>query len=158
MSARISGVKNFESQTASLLRAVPFSHVQSAYANGVCVSIAGADEAAACVDEPSLWGGASGSTGEGVDTGSGILADSLVTAMDFRSAPERTFNADSSSAIRAFMISSSLVISAGTAGSGTFTGDEEAFPVVALPRPDSSDDGCADPSRLARVLSGCVCG
>ena len=37
----ISGVKNFESHTASLLRGVPFSQVQSAYANGVCVSTGG---------------------------------------------------------------------------------------------------------------------
>src|ERR1700730_8928215 len=34
MSMRISGVKNFESHTASLLRGLPFSQVQSAYAKG----------------------------------------------------------------------------------------------------------------------------
>src|ERR1017187_249204 len=34
MSIRTSGVKNFESQTTSLLRGLPFSNVQSAYANG----------------------------------------------------------------------------------------------------------------------------
>src|SRR5262249_8922514 len=57
-SRRISGVKNFESHTTSLLRGLPLSQVQSAYANGAAGSVlAGAAWACVCLVEVAVTGG-----------------------------------------------------------------------------------------------------
>src|ERR1035437_4751154 len=135
VSNRISGVKNLESHTASLLRALPLSQVQSANANGVCVSTAGAVEAA----DVESCGGVD-SAGATASAGPLSLARAPGIAGDGVAGAAFPFSCDSSCSMRAFIAASSLATSADTAGFGAAAGRVDDSLVVDAASAESSDE------------------
>src|SRR5580704_7208958 len=70
-----SGVKNFVSNTVSLLRGVPLSHVKSPNAKGVKLSTAGAGSGGC--NASGTDGGAGGAAGWGAGAGNGVAGLAL---------------------------------------------------------------------------------
>src|SRR5271163_3586047 len=84
MSARISGVKNFESKAVSLLRGLPFSQVQSQSEKGSIFSFfAGAVETslAACITAFSIGAGGATATAVSGAWAAGRVAATRVAAV-----------------------------------------------------------------------------
>src|SRR5208282_6406049 len=114
MSARISGVKNFESKAVSLLRGLPLSQVQSQSENGAIFSLfvgAAKESLDGCANTASA----------GAATGKVTAALSEVSAAREASAAARTFSSASSCSMRAFMAASSFAISSELSGFGGTT-------------------------------------
>jgi hypothetical protein len=118
VSARISGVKNFVSQNISLVRGLPFSHVQSASENGATLAtsawagaLAGGVAATAGAAEEELAVGASAFAGTigVVDT----LAFAVVTGAAGCSGSFDFFSSASNSSMRFLIASSSLAMAGG---------------------------------------------
>src|ERR1700733_1085125 len=121
MSARISGVKNFESNAVSLLRGLPFSQVQSQSEKGSIFfgfAAAAVEESLADCVTIACAGTAAGATGGATST---VLAG-LTATKGAPGAAIRVFNSASSSSMRAFIAANSFAISAGLAGSGAAAG------------------------------------
>src|ERR1700677_3344204 len=110
MSARISGVKNFESKAASLVRGLPFSQVQSQSEKGAIFALL----AATAVEGVIFNDCATGAAVAGGATG--VLAFALVTTVVGCSAATWASSAASSCSMRFFMAASSLMISCSVSG------------------------------------------
>src|ERR1700728_3681814 len=149
MSARISGVKNFESKATSLLRGLPLSQLQSQSEKGAIFSFftgaaavesldaCAADRAGAAlaVAAPgSRFTGTTAAAGAGgadpgcVDPGCGVAA--------------RLFSSASSCSMRTFITASSLAISAEVSGSGLAVGRAEGGAVLFVALVSSGDGSC----------------
>src|SRR5208282_288334 len=133
MSARISGVKNFESKATSLLRGLPLSQVQSQSEKGsIFAFFVGAAEESpdgcatiACAGNATSKGAAfAGTTGaRDALVVASIVAFVVMLVVMFVVAV-RLFNSASSCSMRAFIASNSFAISAAT-GSGAAAGRAE---------------------------------
>src|ERR1700722_11325617 len=110
MSARISGVKNFESKAVSLLRGLPLSQVQSQSENGAIFSFF-----VNAADEESL--DICATAGSADATGKAAILAEVSRAGDTSVVAARLFSSASSSSIRAFMAASSFAMSTELAGS-----------------------------------------
>jgi hypothetical protein len=130
VSKRISGVKNFESQTASLLRAVPLSQVQSAKAKGTDGSgLADAEEVpvACCATDTGVaadtvafteTAGAVTSGAEFVEAGTVVFGAEELLDGTAASVDTRLFNSALSWSISACMAASCFATAGEISGSG----------------------------------------
>src|SRR5271154_1144839 len=110
MSARISGVKNFESQNISFVRGFPFSQVQSASEKGAI--FAGAASVATVVEDAASFVKPVGLK-DAVAAGAGDT-EAFAVAAGAGGAVLEFFSSASNSSMRFRMASSSLAIAAGT--------------------------------------------
>src|SRR6202022_4100871 len=127
----------FESHTASLLRAVPLSQVQSANAKGTL----GSGLAAGDVDVDSVngWAGSAGTTASAVL----VSLPGALSAADDSPCAALPFSCNSSCSIRAFIALSSFATSAGTARLGVVVGWAAWVVVDPASAAAPSGEGCA---------------
>src|SRR5580658_4179018 len=120
MSARISGVKNFESKAVSLLRGLPFNQVQSQSEKGAIFSFLAGAAVESADDSERGWASVGLDNAGLADVVAGkngaVLAKAAGAEDDC--AAVRLLSSASSSSMRAFMAANSLAMSA-VDGSGT---------------------------------------
>src|SRR3984957_1062406 len=126
MSARISGVKNFESKAVSLLRGLPLSQVQSQSENGTIFSFAGGVATEAVLNDCAIGGW----IGAAAAIGSAAILGGASNAGDTSAGAVRLLSSASSTSIRAFIAANSLTMSL-VAGSGAGVGRAEGTSAIA---------------------------
>src|SRR5271168_3479367 len=112
VSARISGVKNFESQKISFVRGLPFSQVQSASEKGSIFAGAAAS-AVLFADVADSAVVVTGAAGAALNGATGTVAFALVAGVVGRSGALAFFSSASSSSMRFRIASNSLAIAGG---------------------------------------------
>src|ERR1700722_1005012 len=134
MSARISGVKNFESKAVSLLRGLPFSQVQSQSEKGAIFSFfAEAPAVESLAAEATDRAGVAMTTGVVAGVADAVaVADGVAGDVGCGPTVARLLSSSSNCSMRNFIASSSFTISTDRFGSGVAGGGAAVTPLVAL--------------------------
>src|ERR1700685_7742 len=157
MSARISGVKNFESKAVSLLRGLPLSQVQSQSEKGaICSFFAGAPVAGPLAAEATERAGLALKT-DGVAGVADAVAVADAVDVGCGTAVARLLSSNSNCSMRNFIASNSFAMSSERFGSGVAVGGTVAVtPFVALgPGPFAAS--CRAATLVGASASVAVC-
>src|ERR1700683_741284 len=137
MSARISGVKNFESKAVSLLRGLPFSQVQSQSEKGaICSFFSGAPVAGSLGAEATERAGLALATAVVAGVGAAVAGiDGVAAEVGCGPAGARLLSSNANCSMRNFIAFSSFVISSDKFGSGVAAGGAVAVTPLTAAEP-----------------------